>query len=84
MVENKCIEVDSAHSSAKDTNPTLDNSEWQKLITLHGLSLFEHLVFFQALQHPSASEALRRLASEYAMPERMWEHGIHAFLKLLR
>jgi hypothetical protein len=40
--------------------------------------------FFLASQHPSASPALRRLASKYAMPARMWRHGIHSFLELLR
>ena len=40
--------------------------------------------FFLASQHPSASLALRRLASRYAMPARMWRHGIHSFLELLR
>ncbi|KAI9775610.1 MAG: hypothetical protein M1839_001011 [Geoglossum umbratile] len=28
--------------------------------------------------------AIRRLASKYAMPARMWRHGIHSFLELLR
>ncbi|KAK4220472.1 hypothetical protein QBC38DRAFT_321844, partial [Podospora fimiseda] len=28
--------------------------------------------------------SLRRLASKYAMPARMWRHGIHSFLELLR
>jgi hypothetical protein len=27
---------------------------------------------------------LRRLATKYAMPARMWRHGIHSFLELLR
>lgn len=46
--------------------------------------LHEHHDFFLASQHPSASPALRRLAAEYAMPARMWRHGIHSFLELLR
>ena len=40
--------------------------------------------FFLASQHPTASAFLRRLANKYAMPARMWRHGIHAFLELLR
>ncbi|KAH6879496.1 hypothetical protein B0T10DRAFT_582911, partial [Thelonectria olida] len=44
----------------------------------------EHHDFFLASQHPSASPPLRRLASKYAMPARMWRHGIHSFLELLR
>lgn len=40
--------------------------------------------FFLASQHPSASPALSRLAAKYSMPARMWRHGIHAFLEVLR
>ncbi|CZR56383.1 uncharacterized protein PAC_06271 [Phialocephala subalpina] len=71
MVEAKCIEVD-------NTQATL-----QALIILSTL-LHEYHDFFLASQHPSASPALRRLASRYAMPARMWRHGIHPFLELLR
>lgn len=56
----------------------------QALIALHRTLLHEHHDFFLASQHPSASPALRRLASKYAMPARMWRHGIHSFLELLR
>lgn len=54
------------------------------LIALHSTLLHEHHDFFLASQHPAASPALRRLASKYAMPARMWRHGIHSFLELLR
>ncbi|KZL80703.1 hypothetical protein CI238_09061 [Colletotrichum incanum] len=84
MVENKCIEVDNAQGSTKDTSPELNNEQWQALIALHRTLLDEHHDFFLASQHPSASPALRRLASKYAMPARMWRHGIHSFLELLR
>ncbi|KDN65893.1 hypothetical protein CSUB01_11167, partial [Colletotrichum sublineola] len=84
MVESKCIEVDNAQSSTRDTGPTLNNEQWQALIALHRTLLHEHHDFFLASQHPSASPALRRLASKYAMPARMWRHGIHSFLELLR
>ncbi|KZL82378.1 hypothetical protein CI238_13438 [Colletotrichum incanum] len=84
MVESKCIEVDNAQSSTKDTSPKLNNEQWQALIALHRTLLYEHHDFFQASQHPSAGPALRRLASKYAMPARMWRHGIHSFLELLR
>jgi hypothetical protein len=82
MVESKCIEVDDAQSS--DTKRKLSNEQWQALIALHRTLLHEHHDFFLASQHPSASPALRRLASKYAMPARMWRHGIHSFLELLR
>ncbi|TVY24434.1 hypothetical protein LHYA1_G007326 [Lachnellula hyalina] len=54
------------------------------LIALHRTLLHEHYNFFLASQYPSASPALRRLASKYAMPARMWRYGIHSFLELLR
>ncbi|KAH8663360.1 hypothetical protein BGZ61DRAFT_143415 [Ilyonectria robusta] len=83
MVETKCIEVDNAQSSNIDANK-LNNEQWQALIALHRILLHEHYDFFLASQHPSASVPLRGLASKYAMPARMWRHGIHSFLELLR
>ncbi|KAK4659940.1 hypothetical protein QC762_114730 [Podospora pseudocomata] len=84
MVESKCIEVDNAQNSQNDPTNKLNNEQWQALIALHRTLLHEHHDFFLASQHPSASPALRRLASKYAMPARMWRHGIHSFLELLR
>ncbi|GAP86596.1 hypothetical protein SAMD00023353_2001470 [Rosellinia necatrix] len=82
MVESKCIEVDNAQSSQSGTE--LNNEQWQALIALHRTLLHEHHDFFLASQHPSANSAIKRLASKYAMPARMWRHGIHSFLELLR
>ncbi|KAK4171746.1 hypothetical protein QBC36DRAFT_339369, partial [Triangularia setosa] len=84
MVESKCIEIDNAQNSQNDPTNKLNNEQWQALIALHRTLLHEHYDFFLASQHPSASPALRRLASKYAMPARMWRHGIHSFLELLR
>lgn len=84
MVETKCIEVDDAQSSNTDAQSKLSNEQWQALIALHRTLLHEHHDFFLATQHPSASAALKRLASKYAMPARMWKHGVHSFLELLR
>ncbi|KAL5329581.1 hypothetical protein ACEPPN_003095 [Leptodophora sp. 'Broadleaf-Isolate-01'] len=88
MVEAKCIEVDNKQATPTQADPTsqpkLNNEQWQALIALHRTLLHEHHDFFLASQHPSASAALRRLASKYAMPARMWRHGIHSFLELLR
>jgi len=81
MVERKCIEID--QEKALTTNP-LSNEQWQALIALHRTLIHEHHDFFLASQHPSSSPALRRLATKYAMPARMWRHGIHSFLELLR
>ncbi|KUJ21773.1 uncharacterized protein LY89DRAFT_729275 [Mollisia scopiformis] len=86
MVEAKCIEVDNKQAilAQGTSQPKLNNEQWQALIALHRTLLHKHHDFFLASQHPSASPALRRLASKYAMPARMWRHGIHSFLELLR
>ena len=84
MVESKCIDIDNSQSAQNDSSPKLNNEQWQALIALHRTLLHENHDFFLASQHPSASPALRRLASKYAMPARMWRHGIHSFLELLR
>jgi hypothetical protein len=90
MVETKCIHVDRAQAAAaasesdSNSNTKLGSDHWQALIALHRTLLHEHHDFFLASQHPSASPALRRLASKYSMPARMWKHGIHSFLELLR
>ncbi|KAJ3454284.1 hypothetical protein MRS44_018178 [Fusarium solani] len=84
MAETKCAEVDNAQFTNAESSPKLNNDQWQALIALHRALLHQHHDFFLASQHPSASPDLRRLASEYAMPARMWRHGIHSFLELLR
>ncbi|KAB5514955.1 hypothetical protein GE09DRAFT_1067129 [Coniochaeta sp. 2T2.1] len=84
MVETKCIEVDNAQNAQTDATNKLNDEQWQALIALHRTLLHEHHDFFLASQHPNAAPALRRLATKYAMPARMWRHGIHSFLELLR
>ena len=89
MVEAKCIDIDERQSAAaqeKDLTKrvSLKDDQWQSLIALHKQLLHEHHDFFLASQHPSASPALSRLAAKYSMPARMWRHGIHAFLEVLR
>ncbi|OJD25068.1 hypothetical protein ACJ73_03560 [Blastomyces percursus] len=81
MVEMKCVKVVQQQFQSKKV-PTKD--QWQALIGLHKTLLHDHHDFFLASQHPSASPALRQLASEYGMPARMWRHGIHSFLELMR
>lgn len=90
MVETKCIHVVQAqaasafHEAESGSQNKLVNDHWQALIALHRTLLHEHHDFFLASQHPSASPALRQLAHKYSMPARMWKHGIHSFLELLR
>ncbi|KXT07026.1 hypothetical protein AC578_7286 [Pseudocercospora eumusae] len=82
IVEAKCINIDAAH--AADPKSHLGPEQWQRLIALHRTLLYEHHDFLMATQHPSATAALRGLATKYSMPARMWKHGIHAFLEVLR
>ena len=89
MVEVKCIDVDEKQTQAAlEKDPSrqtkLTPEQWQALIALHKTLLHEHHDFFLASQHPSATPALSRLAAKYSMPARMWRHGIHAFLEVLR
>ena len=82
MVEAKCINIDAAQ--AADPTSDLGAEQWQALIALHRTLLYEHHDFLMATQHPSATPALSGLAQKYSMPARMWRHGIHAFLEVLR
>ena len=87
MVEAKCVDVVSkqvAVSKGKGRPPTLNDEQWRALVALHRNLLYDHHDFFLASQHPAASPALCKLATKYAMPARMWRHGIHSFLELLR
>ncbi|KAL8965797.1 MAG: hypothetical protein Q9197_006323 [Variospora fuerteventurae] len=89
LVEQKCKEVDEKQSAAAlERDPSrrtpLSNEQWQALIALHKTLLHEHHDFFLASQHPSASPTLSKLPGKYSMPARMWRHGIHAFLEVLR
>lgn len=89
LVERKCMEIDEKQLSiAQDPDQTkrlpLTAEQWLALIALHKTLLHEHHDFFLASQHPSASEALMKLAEKYTMPARMWKHAIHAFLEVLR
>lgn len=84
MVETKCIHVDKAQQAAPRSDGKIKDEHWQAMIALHRTLLHEHHDFFLASQHPSASPALKRLALKYSMPARMWKHGIHSFLELLR
>ncbi|KAI4740285.1 hypothetical protein E4T50_09276 [Aureobasidium sp. EXF-12298] len=81
MVEAKCIKLDAAHMSG---SKNLSFEEWQALFAVHRTLLYEHHDFLSASQHPSSSSSLRKLATKYSMPARMWKHGIHSFLEVLR
>jgi hypothetical protein len=82
MVEAKCINIDAQKTS--QPHEELGTEQWQALVALHRTLLYEHHDFLMAIQHPSAKPALIGLATKYSMPARMWKHGIHAFLEVLR
>ncbi|EFR00757.1 hypothetical protein MGYG_03761 [Nannizzia gypsea CBS 118893] len=81
VIEKKCVEIDMQQLNGRSE---LSNEQWKALIAIHRTLLHEHHDFFLASQHPSATPRLRRLATEYGMPARMWRHGVHSFLELLR
>ena len=81
MVEAKCIKLDAAQMSG---TKNLSFDQWQALFAMHRTLLYEHHDFLSASQHPSTSSSLRKLATKYSMPARMWKHGIHSFLEVLR
>ncbi|TGZ76931.1 hypothetical protein EX30DRAFT_356515 [Ascodesmis nigricans] len=88
LVESKCVDVDLLqHEIALDperNTAPLDKKQWKALIFLHRTLLNEFHDFFLAAQHPQSTDALKKLGTKYAMPARMWRHGIHTFLELLR
>ena len=86
MVEAKCIDVIRSQTMPSEETSSQPQrvDQLQTLIALHRTLLHEHHDFFLASQHPSANLPIRQLAARYSMPARMWKHGIHGFLELLR
>jgi len=85
MVESKCIEITNAQLSfPPNTRQPLTGDQWQTLIALFRTLLHEHHDFLLVSQHPSATPRLHRLASKYAMPDRMRRHGVAEALMLFR
>jgi len=60
------------------------SEQWNALFGLHRILLHEQYDFLLVSQHHIASAALKRLPAKYAMPARMWKHGIHSFLDVMR
>ncbi|KAI2478946.1 EST1 DNA bind domain containing protein [Pyrenophora tritici-repentis] len=88
MVENKCMHVDYAQLAAAaqegEARTDLTPEYWKSLIALHRTLLHEHHDLFLASQHHATSPELRDIPAKYKMPARMWKHGIHSLLELLR
>ncbi|OQV07693.1 hypothetical protein CLAIMM_12093 [Cladophialophora immunda] len=64
--------------------PSRSEELYADLLVSHRKLLDEYYNFLFKSQHPSASPALHRLARKYCMPTRMWTHGIHGLLEILR
>ncbi|KAG5921653.1 hypothetical protein E4U42_005777 [Claviceps africana] len=79
LLEAKCIEYDTTLRTVD-----LNDNQYHAMISLHQSLLHEHHDFYLSSHHPSACDALQEIAVSYAMPARMWRHGIHSFLELLR
>ncbi|HET6346874.1 MAG TPA: hypothetical protein VFH51_18210, partial [Myxococcota bacterium] len=90
MVEAKCREVDAEEMRRAEASPAgaaplrLRHEQWKAMTVLHRTLLHEHHDFLLASHHDSASPALKALAAKHGMPGRLWKHGIHAYLELLR
>ena len=91
VVEQKC--VGAVNVQSQSMQQTLDRAlslrksqveQFPALITLHRTLLNKHYDFLLALQHPLAGRNIKELATKYSIAARMWKHGIHNFLKLLR
>ena len=78
MLEAKCIEYDGIQKTE-----LLGQEQYQVLVTLHESLLGQYYDLFASSWHPSADEDLHRLAPKDSAV-RMWKHGIHGFLELLR
>lgn len=91
-VEAKCVQVIdylAPHLVPSLRRPygrsqSLNTYSWQTLIALHETLLYEYKDLMLGIQHPAASPGLGRLALECSMPARMWKHGCHSLLELLR
>ncbi|KAL6410148.1 hypothetical protein AUP68_06560 [Ilyonectria robusta] len=65
-------------------NVSLTNVQYHALGALHGAGIDEMHDFLLASSHPRASKALKGLAAKHRMPARLWKHGVHDHLEVLR
>ncbi|KAL5337181.1 hypothetical protein BJX70DRAFT_253193 [Aspergillus crustosus] len=79
MVETRCMGY---VKQVAEPQTKMDDTKWEKVIANHRTLLHEHHDFFLASQ--LGGPALQRLPERYGMPSRLWRHGIHALLELLR
>lgn len=78
IIENKCIEIDSAlkaqaPKTVQSSQSMPNDAQWQVVISLQRTLLHEQHNFFLAANHPSASPALNRVAAEYGDTRLRWQ-----------
>ncbi|KAF2862420.1 hypothetical protein K470DRAFT_243553 [Piedraia hortae CBS 480.64] len=79
-IEKKCIEVDGQISQFE----AISLEKWQEMFALHRSLLNLHHDFLMATYHPTGTPEIKKLVVERDMPARLWRHGIHTPLELLR
>lgn len=89
MIEAKCADIDETQLTAAQEKDSIimieyKDDQWKQMVALHLQLLYEHHDFLMASNHPSAGPGIRELAAKCSMPGRMWWHGIHGFLEVLR
>ncbi len=86
MVEKKSVELfEEQRKLLRPGNSIgLTDVQIQALALLQRTLCNEHHDFLLACHHSKASSPLQKLATKYAMPARMWCHGVHTFLEFLR
>jgi hypothetical protein len=89
MVEENCIQVvlklaTLALKAAPGPPPKMANEQYKALGEMHIALLKEHVDLFLASQHPIAPFALQSLTKNNEMLTRLWCHGIHSLLEVLR
>ena len=84
-VEEECIDVQKRLLEAvKKEKIQIKDSQWQSLIAQHKQLLHEQYDFLVATSHPSGRLQLSSLPREYSMHKRIWSHGVHDFLEILK
>ncbi|RAL14239.1 uncharacterized protein BO97DRAFT_422670 [Aspergillus homomorphus CBS 101889] len=81
MCENSVIAYDK-QLLAMDTLAT--HLQLQVITDLHWTLMKEHHDFFLACANPQASPSVKSLPETYMMPTRLWRHGIHDYLEMMR
>lgn len=89
MLEAKGVDVNAKQSiGAPEKDPAqqtkFSNEQWQALSALQRSLLHELHDFSLASQHPSPTPGLTQSTAKFWMPARLWRHGIHSFLEILR